>query len=121
MGHRARSAIVTLVSDVTQTLTFVCRRGIASLSSSAPMLTAGVRTRIGVGLLTGDSRLINRASGKVLDVADGSTANGAPVIRRTCGPRHVVTPPPGPPAPTVEAVGGGGWGQELVVGMISEP
>ncbi|MGW8888632.1 glycosyl hydrolase family 95 catalytic domain-containing protein [Streptomyces sp. NPDC055749] len=90
----ARTATVTLVSDLTQTVTFVCRRGITSLSTTAAVgssplggharelsLTAGVRTQITVGMLTGTYRVINRASGKALDVADESTGNGAPVIQ----------------------------------------
>ncbi|MEU2242593.1 RICIN domain-containing protein [Streptomyces sp. NPDC018338] len=90
----ARTATVTLVSDVTQTVTFVCRRGMTSLSTAAPTapsalgdharelsLTAGTRTQVTVGLLTGTFRVVNRASGKVLDVADQSTADGARVIQ----------------------------------------
>ncbi|MEU7516864.1 RICIN domain-containing protein [Streptomyces sp. NPDC042898] len=90
----ARTATVTLVSDVTQTVTFVCRLGMTSLSSTAPTapsalgdharelsLTAGSRTQVTVGLLTGSFRVVNRASGKVLDVADRSTADGARVIQ----------------------------------------
>ncbi|MFB7424203.1 RICIN domain-containing protein [Streptomyces hydrogenans] len=90
----ARTATVTLVSDITQTIDFVCRRGITSLSTPAPVaasplgdharklsLTAGTRTQVVVGLLTGTFRLVNRASGKVLDVANVSTANGAAVIQ----------------------------------------
>ncbi|MFE5791352.1 RICIN domain-containing protein [Streptomyces sp. NPDC056503] len=90
----ARTATVTLVSDVTQTLDFVCRRGITSLSTTASVaasplgdharrlsLTAGTRTEVTVGLLTGTYRVVNRASGKVLDVANESTGNGASVIQ----------------------------------------
>ncbi|MFD4370609.1 RICIN domain-containing protein [Streptomyces sp. NPDC058486] len=94
----ARTATVTLVSDVTQTLDLVCRRGITSLSVSPAgsaqvtastlggharrlSLTAGTRTQITVGMLTGTYRLVNRAGGKVLDVADESTGNGAAVIQ----------------------------------------
>ncbi|MFE2558366.1 RICIN domain-containing protein [Streptomyces sp. NPDC059352] len=90
----ARTATVILVSDVTQTLDFVCRRGITSLSTTASVaasplgdharklsLTAGTRTEITVGLLTGTYRVVNRASGKVLDVANASTGNGASVIQ----------------------------------------
>lgn len=46
-------------------------------------LTAGTRTQITVGMLTGTYRVVNRASGKVLDVANESTGNGAPVIQWT--------------------------------------
>ncbi|MGW2306180.1 glycosyl hydrolase family 95 catalytic domain-containing protein [Streptomyces sp. NPDC001809] len=90
----ARTATVTLVSNVTQTLDFVCRPGITSLSTTATVaasslgaharkvsLTAGRRTKITVGLLTGTYRVVNRASGQVLDVADESTGNGASVIQ----------------------------------------
>ncbi|MGW6602090.1 RICIN domain-containing protein [Streptomyces sp. NPDC055036] len=90
----ARTATVTLVSDIAQTLDFVCRRGITSLTTAAPVaasplgnharklsLTAGSRTKVTVGLLTGTFRVINRASGKALDVADESTGNGASVIQ----------------------------------------
>ncbi|MGW8763669.1 glycosyl hydrolase family 95 catalytic domain-containing protein [Streptomyces sp. NPDC055815] len=89
-----RSATVTLVSDVTQQITFVCRRGITSLSTTAPVapsplgdharklsLTAGTRTVVTLGLLTGTFRVVNRASGKVLDVSGQSTADGAAVIQ----------------------------------------
>ncbi|MEU9671794.1 RICIN domain-containing protein [Streptomyces bobili] len=89
-----RTATLTLVSDIGQTLDFICRRGIASLSTAAPVaasplgdharkltLTAGVRTKVTVGMFTGTYRVVNRASGKVLDVANESTANGAPVIQ----------------------------------------
>ncbi|WP_405851927.1 RICIN domain-containing protein [Streptomyces sp. NBC_00090] len=90
----ARTATVTLVSDISQSLDFVCRRGIASLSTAAPVaasplgdharkltLTAGTRTQITVGMLSGSYRVVNRASGKVLDVANESTGNGAAVIQ----------------------------------------
>ncbi|MCX4862863.1 RICIN domain-containing protein [Streptomyces sp. NBC_00257] len=90
----ARTAAVTLVSDIAQTLTFVCRRGITSLATTAPSassplgdharrltLTAGTRTQVTVGMLTGTFRVVNRASGRVLDVADESTGNGASVIQ----------------------------------------
>ncbi|MFE2560242.1 RICIN domain-containing protein [Streptomyces sp. NPDC059352] len=90
----ARTATVTLVSDISQTLDFVCRRGITSLSTTAAVtssplgaharklsLTAGVRTQVTVGILTGTFRVVNRASGKVLDVANQSTGDGAPVIQ----------------------------------------
>ncbi|MEU3479829.1 RICIN domain-containing protein [Streptomyces sp. NPDC033753] len=44
-------------------------------------LTAGTRAQVTVGLLTGTFRVVNRAGGKVLDVADRSTADGARVIQ----------------------------------------
>ncbi|MHA4813036.1 RICIN domain-containing protein [Streptomyces aculeolatus] len=90
----ARTATAVLVSDVTQTLTFVCRQGLASLSTGAPVassplgdharklsLTAGTRTEVTVGTLAGTYRVVNRASGKVLDVANASGSDGAPVIQ----------------------------------------
>ncbi|MFI6962749.1 glycosyl hydrolase family 95 catalytic domain-containing protein [Streptomyces sp. NPDC050149] len=90
----ARTATVTLVPDITQTLDFVCRPGITSLSTTAPVaasplggharkltLTAGARTQVAVGLFTGTFRVVNRAGGKVLDVANESTGNGASVIQ----------------------------------------
>ncbi|WP_406447989.1 RICIN domain-containing protein [Streptomyces sp. NBC_00876] len=90
----ARTATVTLVSDLTQTITFVSRRGITSLSTTVAVsasslgsharelsLKAGVRTQVTVGMLAGVCRVVNSASGKVLDVADESTGNGAPVIQ----------------------------------------
>ncbi|MFF9148579.1 RICIN domain-containing protein [Streptomyces sp. NPDC014861] len=90
----ARTATLSLVSDLTQTLDLVSRRGITSLTGPATVtasplgaharsltLTAGARTQLVVGLLTGTYRLVNRVSGKVLDVADESTGNGAPVIQ----------------------------------------
>ncbi|WP_030458725.1 RICIN domain-containing protein [Kitasatospora sp. NRRL B-11411] len=90
----ARTATATLVSDTTQTLTFICRRGIAALSTTAatgtsPLgahartltLTAGTRTTVTVTTLAGTYRLVNRASGQVLDVANQSTGDGAQVVQ----------------------------------------
>lgn len=90
----ARTATVTLVSDIAQTLDFVCRPGITSLSTTAPVgtsplgnharkltLTAGARTQVTVGMRTGTFRVVNRAGGKVLDVANESTGNGGSVIQ----------------------------------------
>ncbi|MET9730449.1 RICIN domain-containing protein [Streptomyces sp. NPDC006458] len=89
-----RSATATVTSDITQDITLVCRRGINSLTTTAPVapsplgaharkvtLTAGVRTQLTVGLMTGTYRLVNRHSGKVLDVSGASTADGAEVIQ----------------------------------------
>ena len=49
-------------------------------------LTAGQQVQVVVGLPTGTStgvsRLVNRRSGKVLDVNGASTADGATVIHR---------------------------------------
>ncbi|MET9730268.1 RICIN domain-containing protein [Streptomyces sp. NPDC006458] len=90
----ARTATVTLVSDITQQISFVCRRGITSLSTTATVaasplgdharklsLTAGTRTQVTVSLFAGTYRVVNRASGKALDVANQSTADGGSVIQ----------------------------------------
>ncbi|MGW2643040.1 glycosyl hydrolase family 95 catalytic domain-containing protein [Streptomyces sp. NPDC001348] len=89
----AHTATVVLTSDITQDVTLVCRRGITSVTTSATVtssslgsharvvsLTAGTRTTITIGLLTGTFRLVNRRSGTVLDIKDGSTADSAPAI-----------------------------------------
>ena len=95
-----RSATVTLTSTITQAITLISRRGIASITTSATVtssplgsqarlisLTAGQQVQVTVGLPTGTStgtglsRLVNRRSGKVLDVNGGSTADGATVIQ----------------------------------------
>ncbi|SPF02742.1 glycosyl hydrolase family 95 catalytic domain-containing protein [Streptomyces sp. MA5143a] len=89
----ARTATVVLTSDITQDITLVCRRGMTSVSTAATVaasslgnharvvpLTAGSRTTITVGLLTGVFRLVNRRSGKVLDITDGSPLDGATAI-----------------------------------------
>ncbi|KUN29876.1 lectin [Streptomyces antibioticus] len=92
----ARTATVTLTSDIDQNITFICRRGITSLSTSATVttsslgnharrvsLTAGTSTTITIGLLTGLFKLVNRKSGKVMDVSGSSTADGGAVIQYT--------------------------------------
>ncbi|MEV8099527.1 RICIN domain-containing protein [Kitasatospora sp. NPDC085879] len=92
----ARTATVTLTSDIDQKITFICRRGIASITTGATVttsslgthartvsLTAGTSTTITIGLLTGPFKLVNRKSGKVLDVSGASTADGGPVIQNT--------------------------------------
>ena len=89
----ARTAKAVLTSDITQDITLVCRRGMTSVTTSATVtssslgshacvvsLTAGTRTTVALGLLTGAFRLVNRRSGTVLDIKDGSTADGAPAI-----------------------------------------
>ncbi|MFE1546223.1 RICIN domain-containing protein [Streptomyces sp. NPDC058718] len=53
--------------------TVVLPGGMLPTRASAPQVT--------VGLLTGTFRVVNRGSGKVLDVADRSTADGARVIQ----------------------------------------
>ncbi|MGW2639939.1 glycosyl hydrolase family 95 catalytic domain-containing protein [Streptomyces sp. NPDC001348] len=90
----ARTATVKLTSDIDQDITFICRRGITSVSTDATVttsslgnharvvsLTAGTRTTITIGLLTGAFKLVNRNSGKVMDVSGASTSNGASVIQ----------------------------------------
>ncbi|MFC8358588.1 RICIN domain-containing protein [Streptomyces griseorubiginosus] len=92
----ARTATVKLTSGIDQTLTFICRRGITSISAGATVaasslgnhartvsLTAGTSTTITIGLLTGPFKLVNRRSGKVLDVSGSSTADGGAVIQYT--------------------------------------
>lgn len=80
----ARTATVVLTSDITQDITLICRRGMTSVTTSATVtssslsFTAGTRTTIALGLLTGTFRPVNRRSGTVLDIEDGSTADGAP-------------------------------------------
>ncbi|MCL8017220.1 RICIN domain-containing protein [Streptomyces sp. AS02] len=89
----ARTATVVLTSAVTQDITLISRRGMTSVTTGATVassslgsharvvsLTAGTRTTITIGLLTGAFRLVNRRSGKVLDIKDASTANGASAI-----------------------------------------
>jgi alpha-L-fucosidase 2 len=92
----ARTATVTLTSDIDQNITFICRRGITSISTGATVttsslgnharivsLTAGTSTTITIGLLTGPFKLVNRRSGKVMDVSGASTSDGGPVIQYT--------------------------------------
>ncbi|MFE2729090.1 glycoside hydrolase N-terminal domain-containing protein [Kitasatospora sp. NPDC059327] len=89
----ARTATAVVVSDITQEITLICRRGITSITTRAPVapsplgaharrvtLTAGTRTQITLGLLAGTYRLVNRGSGRVLDVLGTSTYDGAPVV-----------------------------------------
>ena len=92
----ARTATVTLTSDIDQKITFICRRGITSISTGATVttsslgnharvvsLTAGTSTTITIGLLTGVFKLVNRKSGKVMDVSGSSASDGGPVIQST--------------------------------------
>ncbi|WP_035840110.1 glycosyl hydrolase family 95 catalytic domain-containing protein [Kitasatospora azatica] len=89
----AGTATAVLTSDITQDITLVCRRGITSVTTTATVassslgnharvvsLTAGTRTTVAVGLLTGTYRLVNHRSGTVLDIANASTADGASAI-----------------------------------------
>lgn len=90
----ARTATVTLTSAVTQAITLISRRGMATVTTSAPVassplggharvisLTAGQQVQIAVGLLPGYYRLVNRRSGKVLDISGAATADGAKAIQ----------------------------------------
>lgn len=91
----AHTATAILVSDITQDITLVCRRGITGLTaisataSPSPLgdhartvhLTAGARTVITVKLHPTRCRVVNRRSGKVLDVSGAATRDGAPVIQ----------------------------------------
>ena len=90
----ARTATVTLTSDINQNVTLICRRGITSVTTSATVatsslgnharvvsLTAGTSTTITIGLLTGAFKLVNHKSGKVLDVSGSATNDGADVIQ----------------------------------------
>lgn len=95
----ARTVTAGVISDLTQTVTLICRRGIASITTGAAVttsplggharqvaLTAGTTTQITVELSagtpsTGIVRLVNRRSGKVLDVYGGSTAEGAAAVQ----------------------------------------
>lgn len=90
----ARTAKATVVSAVTQSLTLICRRGIASITvdgaTASPsdlglharelQLTAGARVRIEVELLPTTFRLVNRASGAAVDVSGESKSDGAGLI-----------------------------------------
>lgn len=97
----ARTAALSLTSAVDQEVTLISRPGMASVTTSAPVaasplgsharrvaLAAGRRTDItvalpGTSLPTGWRRLVNRVSGKALDVTGASTADGAKVIQWT--------------------------------------
>ncbi|MCX5264834.1 RICIN domain-containing protein [Streptomyces sp. NBC_00199] len=90
----ARAATVRLTSDTDQDITFICRRGITSITTSATVttsplgnharvvsLTAGTSITITVGLLTGPFKLVNGNSKQVMDVSGSSTSNGGSVIQ----------------------------------------
>ncbi|MEJ2852310.1 MULTISPECIES: glycosyl hydrolase family 95 catalytic domain-containing protein [unclassified Saccharothrix] len=97
----ARTAVLSITSDIDQVVTLISRPGMASVTTSAPVaasplgnharkvtLAAGQRTDVTVSLPTvslptGWCRLVNRASGKVLDINGASTADGAKVIQWT--------------------------------------
>ncbi|MFD9120841.1 RICIN domain-containing protein [Streptomyces bottropensis] len=90
----ARTATLSVTSAVDQTTSLISRRGMTSVATSATVassplgaharevtLVAGRRTDITVSLLTGWFKLVNRRSGKVLDVSGAGTTNGAKVIQ----------------------------------------
>ncbi|QQQ73957.1 glycoside hydrolase N-terminal domain-containing protein [Saccharothrix sp. 6-C] len=95
----ARTAALSVTSAVDQDVTLISRPGMASVATSAPVaasplggharevtLVAGRRTDLTVSLPatslpTGWHRLVNRASGKALDVAGASVADGAEVVQ----------------------------------------
>ncbi|MFF9808345.1 glycoside hydrolase N-terminal domain-containing protein [Streptomyces coeruleorubidus] len=92
----ARTATLSVTSAVNQTVTLISRRGMTSVTTSATVassplgtharkvtLTAGQRTDITVSLLTGWFKLVNRLTGKALDVAGADTANGGKIIQYT--------------------------------------
>ncbi|NKE63619.1 lectin [Lentzea sp. PSKA42] len=92
----ARTTTVSVTSAIDQTVTLISRRGMASVTTTAPVapsslgpharqvtLVAGQRTDITVSLQGGWCRLVNRNSGKVLDVNGAGTADGAKVIQWT--------------------------------------
>jgi alpha-L-fucosidase 2 len=89
----ARTVTAVVTSALAQDITLICRRGIASVSASVPVkdsplggharivsLPANVRTTLTLGLL-GTFRLVNRASGKVLDVKGAAKDDGAAIIQ----------------------------------------
>ena len=91
----AHTVAATVTSDITQTVTLICRRGIGSIATTAAVsasplgdharqvsLTAGASTTITITLPTSTTyRVVNRRSGLVLDVNGASTANGGGVIQ----------------------------------------
>lgn len=96
----AHTTTVTVTSAVAQDITLICRRGIASITaipavtvtSSAlgdharvvtlpAATTVQITVSLGATTPTGTYRLVNRNSGKVLDVDGASTADGAPIIQ----------------------------------------
>ncbi|WP_158853522.1 glycosyl hydrolase family 95 catalytic domain-containing protein [Saccharothrix deserti] len=95
----ARTATLSITSDINQEVTLISRPGMASVTTSAPVaasplgsharkvtLAAGQRTDITVSLPTaslptGWCRVVNRATGKVLDVNGAGAADGAKVVQ----------------------------------------
>ena len=92
----ARTATLSVTSAINQDVTLISRRGMTSVTTSAPVtlsplgsyarivsLTAGQRVDITVALQSGYVRLVNRRSGKVLDVTGNGTADGVKVVQWT--------------------------------------
>ncbi|KJK43013.1 lectin, partial [Lentzea aerocolonigenes] len=92
----ARTVSASITSDIDQTVTLISRRGMTSVTTTAPVapsplgpharqltLAAGQRVDVSVSLQSGWFRLVNRNSGKALDVSGASTAEGAKVIQWT--------------------------------------
>lgn len=92
----ARTATLSVTSAVNQDVTLISRRGMTSVTTSATVassplgtharkvtVAAGQRTDITVSLLSGWFRLVNRRSGKVLNVSSADTANGAKIVQWT--------------------------------------
>ncbi|MEU4519052.1 glycoside hydrolase N-terminal domain-containing protein [Amycolatopsis sp. NPDC024027] len=94
----ARTATLSVTSAIDQDITLISRRGMASVTTTAPVatsplgvnarvvsLTADQRTDITVSLSqppqSGYVRLVNRRSGKVLDVTGNGTADGVKVVQ----------------------------------------
>ena len=89
-----RTATAVLTSAVDQSVTVACRRGITSISTSVAVtssplgaharvisLAAGQQVQVTIGLRSETVRIVNRRSGKVLDVNGASTADGATIIQ----------------------------------------
>jgi hypothetical protein len=92
----ARTATLSVTSAVTQDVTLISRRGMTAVTTTAAVassslgtharkvtLAAGQRTDITVSLLSGWFRLVNRRSGKALDVSGAGTADGGKIIQWT--------------------------------------
>jgi hypothetical protein len=96
----ARTATLSVTSAIDQDVTLISRRGMTSVTTSAPVttspvggyarvvsLTANQRTDITVSLSQppqgGYVRVVNRRSGKVLDVTGAGTADGVKVVQWT--------------------------------------
>lgn len=96
----ARTATLSVTSAIGQDVTLISRRGMTSVTTSAPVatsplgvnarvvsLSANQRTDITISLSqpqqSGYVKVVNRRSGKVLDVTGSGTADGVKVIQWT--------------------------------------